>query len=221
MSNEKSEQNFLGECPHCGKKIKIILYGDGKCELQISEEEPLYCDSCGIEIPYGSNEGGKCIQCGKVGCKDELCQIGWDPRNGLCNNCKYFFILGNWFEPDERLFNKEFEMKSSNGIILGKMIVERGKIMIFPSEKAKITENDFLFKSLFLESVIRQMQEEDLLAINKGKLKENKLISYEIIKSVDNNIQRIIINHFRTYDRMMKILNYVSYIFEGVMKITI
>ncbi|MHA1379142.1 MAG: hypothetical protein ACTSRG_12240 [Candidatus Helarchaeota archaeon] len=213
MSCKKNEEIFLDECPHCHKEIKIITHGEHSCEIEVVAEELLICDSCGVKINTLAGEGGKCIQCGKVGCIDEWCDIGWDPTMRLCNNCKYFYILENWFEPDERLLNKKFEINSDSKF-LGIMTVERGIVIIRPSELVRFTEDEPLFKSFFMDEVLNKMELEDQKALKNKQIKENQMISYKISKYPDNTIREIKIKHFRTYKRVIDIKNGISWTFE-------
>jgi len=213
LSCKKNEEIFIDECPHCGKEIKIVSHGEYVCEFEILAEELLTCDSCGTKINILTGEGGKCSQCGKIGCTDEWCYIGWDPKTKLCNNCKYFYILENWFEPDERLLNKKFEI-NSDSINLGIMRIEHGVISIRPSEHIRITEDEHIFKKFFLEEILKKMELEDQEALKNKRIKENQVISYKILKTPNNYIYEIKIKHFRTYKRVIEIKNGISWTFE-------
>jgi len=86
-------------------------------------------------------------------------------------------------KPNETITNKEFEIKSSEDKILGKMMVQEDNITITPTKNILIPENAPPFKTFFLGRILKQMEEEDQDAIKSGKIDENQLINYEIIKS--------------------------------------
>ena len=213
MSCKKDQDIYLEKCPHCGKEIKIVTGGEHGCELDLLAVDLLNCDSCGTTINVLAGEGGKCIQCGKVGCNDEWCDVGWDPKIKLCNNCKYFYILENWFEPDERLLNKKFEIKSGNEL-LGIFKVERGIISIRPSDIIRFKEDEQLFRRFFIGDVLEKMEADDKDRIKNKSLKEDNGISYKIVKSVDGFVREIKIKHFRDYQRVLDLKNGISWTFE-------
>ncbi|MFX1452253.1 MAG: hypothetical protein ACFFCM_15555 [Promethearchaeota archaeon] len=121
-------------------------------------------------------------------------------------------------KPNEAITNKEFEIKSSEDKILGKMMVQEDNITITPTKNILVPENTPPFKTFFLGRILKQMEEEDQDAIKSGKIDKNQLISYEIIKSPENIVQNIIIKNYRSYNRMLKILDTVSWTFRTILK---
>ncbi|MHA1377227.1 MAG: hypothetical protein ACTSRG_02485 [Candidatus Helarchaeota archaeon] len=121
-------------------------------------------------------------------------------------------------KPTEPEVNKEFEIKSDNDKILGKMIAEKGTLIIFPTEIITIPESIPPFRNFFLGRILKQMEDEDNEAVKNGKLSKNKVISYEIIKSPKKEIEKIIIKNYRTYNRMIKILDTIGWTFRTILK---
>ncbi|MHA1299334.1 MAG: hypothetical protein ACTSO9_07865 [Candidatus Helarchaeota archaeon] len=114
--------------------------------------------------------------------------------------------------------NKEFEIKSDDETVLGNMIVEKNLITIIPTNKINIPENSAPFRNFFLGRILKQMENEDVDAIKNKKLDKNQAISWEIIKSSEDKIQKLIIRNYRTYNRMIKILDTISWTFRTLQK---
>ena len=121
-------------------------------------------------------------------------------------------------KPGAPILNKEFEIKSDGNLILGKMVTDKNTLTITPSDKILVSENAPPFKTFFLGRILKQMEDEDHEAIKNGKLDEEQSISYEAIKSSENTIQKIVIKNYRTYNRMIKILNTISWTFRTILK---
>ncbi|NVM03435.1 MAG: hypothetical protein HWN67_13985 [Candidatus Helarchaeota archaeon] len=121
-------------------------------------------------------------------------------------------------KPSEAIIDKEFEIKSSEDKILGKMVVKKDTIMITPTSNIKVPENAPPFKTFFLGRILKQMEDEDQESIKNGKIDKNQAISYEITKSPENFIQNIIIKNYRSYNRMIKILDTISWTFRTILK---
>ena len=121
-------------------------------------------------------------------------------------------------KPNEPIVNEEFEIKSDEGTLLGKMIVEKNTISITPTQNITISKNDAPFKTFFLGRILKQMEEEDLEAIKNGNLHKDQLITYEVVYSPNNGVQNITINNYHTYNRMIKILDTISWTFRTILK---
>ncbi|MFX0136368.1 MAG: hypothetical protein ACFFDN_22190 [Candidatus Hodarchaeota archaeon] len=121
-------------------------------------------------------------------------------------------------KPSEAIINKEYEIKSSEDKILGKMMVQKDIITITPTKNISVLENAPPFKTFFLGRILKQMEEEDLEDIKNGKIDKKQSISYEINKSPENIVQKIIISNYRSYNRMIKILDTISWTFRTILK---
>lgn len=119
-------------------------------------------------------------------------------------------------EKQEKVEKKEFLIKDKEGKLLGKASVSGDTISIIPQEDLKFSTQAPPFKSFFWGKIINRMETEDDQAIKEGTLSKLEKISVDIIKDDDDNIQNIIIQNFRKYDRMMDLINTITWTFRKI-----
>ncbi len=111
---------------------------------------------------------------------------------------------------------KEFIIKDKVGKILGRISVFGNTISIVPERNLSFSSKAPPFRSFFEGKIINRMKTEDEKAIQAGKLSKNEKITMKIIKDEAENIQNIIIQNFRKYDRMMDIVNTITWTFRTI-----
>jgi len=116
----------------------------------------------------------------------------------------------------EKVEKKEFLIKDKMDKLLGKVSVSGDTISIIPQADLKFSAQAPPFKSFFWGKIINRMETEDDQAIKEGNLSKTEKISVDIIKDDEDNIQNIIIQNFRKYDRMMNIINTITWTFRKI-----
>jgi len=119
-------------------------------------------------------------------------------------------------EKKEKVEKKEFPIKDKIGKLLGKASVSGNTISIIPEKDLKFSTQELPFKSFFWGKIINRMETEDDQAIKEGTLSKTEKISIDIIKDDEDNIQNIIIQNFRKYDRMMELINTINWTFRKI-----
>jgi hypothetical protein len=117
-------------------------------------------------------------------------------------------------EKKEKVEKKEYPIKDKNGKILGKASVSGNTISIIPEKDLKFSAQAPPFKSFFWGKIVNRMEAEDDKAIKDGSLSKAEKITVDIIKDGAEIIQNIIVHNFRKYDRMMDIINTITWTFR-------
>jgi hypothetical protein len=117
-------------------------------------------------------------------------------------------------EKKEKVEKKEYPIKDKTGNLLGKASVSGNTISIIPEKDLKFSAQAPPFKSFFWGKIINRMETEDDKAIKDGTLSKSEKITVDIIKDDADVIQNIIVQNFRKYDRMMDIINTITWTFR-------
>jgi uncharacterized protein YdhG (YjbR/CyaY superfamily) len=117
-------------------------------------------------------------------------------------------------EKKEKIEKKEYPIKDKNGKMLGKASVSGNTISIVPEKDVKFSAQAPPFKSFFSGKIVNRMETEDDKAIKDGSLSKSEKIAVSIIKDDGDIIQNIIVQNFRKYDRMMDIINTITWTFR-------
>ncbi len=111
---------------------------------------------------------------------------------------------------------KEFIIKYKNGKTLGKISVFGNTISIVPEKDLFFSSKAPAFRSFFEGKIISRMEAEDDDAVKAKKLSDTEKITMNVIMDDKGNIQNIIIQNYGLYDRMMEIVNTISWTFRKI-----
>ena len=111
---------------------------------------------------------------------------------------------------------KEFVIKDKIGKTLGKISVFGNTISIVTEKNLKLSSKAPPFRSFFEGKIVKRMETEDEKDIQSGKLSKSEKITMNVIKDENANIENIIIQNFRKYDRMMDIVNTITWTFRTI-----
>jgi hypothetical protein len=117
-------------------------------------------------------------------------------------------------EKKEKVEKKEYPIKDKIGKMLGKASVSGNTISIIPEKDLKFSAQAPPFKSFFSGKIINRMETEDDKAIKDGTLSKTEKITFDVIKDDADVIQNIIVQNFRKLDRMMDIINTITWTFR-------
>jgi hypothetical protein len=117
---------------------------------------------------------------------------------------------------EEKIEKKEFEIKDKLGKVLGLISVFGNTISIIPEKGLTFLSSVPPFRSFFEGKILKRMITEDEEAINNGELSESEKITANVVKDDADNIKNIIIQNFRKYDRMMDIVNTITWTFRTI-----
>lgn len=116
----------------------------------------------------------------------------------------------------EKVEKQEFEIMNKGGKLLGLISVFSNTISIIPEKDILFSTKAPPFRSFFEGKILNRMEIEDVSAIKAGNLSKEEKISANIIKDEADNIKNIIIQNFRKYDRMMDIINTITWTFRTI-----
>ncbi len=119
-------------------------------------------------------------------------------------------------EAEEEEEKKEFEIKDKMGKILGRVSVFGNTMSIVPEPDLIFSTKSPPFRSFFMGKIIERMENEDEQAIQSGKLAKAEKISVNVIKDDTDSIRNIIIQNFRKYDRLMDLVNTITWTFRTI-----
>ncbi|MFX1296392.1 MAG: hypothetical protein ACFFD2_16255 [Promethearchaeota archaeon] len=111
---------------------------------------------------------------------------------------------------------EEIIIKDKVGKILGRVSIFGDTISIIPEKNLKFSSKAPPFRSFFEGKILKRMKVEDEKAIQAGKLSKADKITVSVIKDAVDNIENIIIQHFRKYDRRMDIINTITWTFRTI-----
>ncbi|HUX99659.1 MAG TPA: hypothetical protein VMV49_08905 [Candidatus Deferrimicrobium sp.] len=125
-------------------------------------------------------------------------------------------ISEKFSKKEEKSEKKEFEIKDKLGKLLGIISVFGNTISIIPEKGLLFLSSVPPFQSFFEGKILKRMITEDEQAIKEGSLAEAEKISVNVIKDDADTIKNIIIQNFRKYDRMMDIVNTITWTFRTI-----
>lgn len=145
-------------------------------------------------------------------------ESGYEPEEPESKIAEPIFkpVSGAIPEKEEKVEKKEFPVKDKMGKLLGKVSVSGNTMSIVPEQDLKFSTQAPPFKSFFKGKIINRMETEDDQAIKEGTLSKAEKISVDIINDDNDNIQNIIIQNFRKYDRMMDLINTITWTFRKI-----
>lgn len=116
--------------------------------------------------------------------------------------------------PKEEPITEQIQpLKSKSGALLAKVTVTPDIVKIVPSENFKIDIKNELFNNFFLNKVLVSLQKNDFQRVEKGLLKKEKVIDYEILAR-DNKVSEIIIKNYKDAKTLKRIVNALRWTIE-------
>lgn len=104
-----------------------------------------------------------------------------------------------------------------NNKLLGKMYIGEGYIRIVPAQDIELNINIPPFRQFLVEKVLEEMRRKDREAVERGELKEEEALNYEI-KTKGDILTEIFIKNVADERRIRELKNAVRWTFERMLE---
>jgi len=121
--------------------------------------------------------------------------------------------------PPRGLETETLIMASSrmNNKLLGKMYIGEGYIRIVPAQDIELNINIPPFRQFLVEKVLEEMRRKDREAVERGELREEEALDYEI-KTKGDILTEIFVKNVVDERRMRELKNAVRWTFERMLE---
>ncbi|MHC1637137.1 MAG: hypothetical protein ACXQTU_03085 [Candidatus Nezhaarchaeales archaeon] len=150
---------------------------------------------------------------------EALAKISFKPASALEVSREAVQQVSQPPPPPRGLETETLIMASSrmNNKLLGKMYIGEGYIRIVPAQDIELNINIPPFRQFLVEKVLEEMRRKDREAVERGELREEEALDYEI-KTKGDILTEIFVKNVVDERRMRELKNAVRWTFERMLE---